>query len=223
MKQPLTSLMQKSRGGRPSKDEAAQLEDKILDAAAELFFSEGYGEVTIEKIASTARISKRTFYVRYADKAAVFRAVVRKLVERMHLTDLETHKYFEGKNIKVILTQVGDALALATILPFSVSLMRVVMAEAQRFPELALILTAQSARHDYINRLTDLLKKQMAENQKLNIVDPKFAAEQFLTMVTAVPQRRALGLGTPMTPDELKQWVEQSVDLFIQGCGLTIS
>ncbi len=56
------------RGGRPSRDEAARLSDRILDAATDLFFQRGYGATSIEAVARSARISKRTFYHRYATR-----------------------------------------------------------------------------------------------------------------------------------------------------------
>jgi hypothetical protein len=37
-------------------------------------------------------------------------------------------------------------------------------------------------------------------------------------MVLTVPQRRALGLGQPMTPAELDHWARRVVDLFLDGC-----
>jgi hypothetical protein len=45
-----------------------------------------------------------------------------------------------------------------------------------------------------------------------------FAAEQFLVMVVAQPQRRAMGLGTPLTPAEFDAWTENVVALFLNGC-----
>ena len=39
------------RGGRPSRETAALLQDRILDIATELFLAEGYGETTIELVA----------------------------------------------------------------------------------------------------------------------------------------------------------------------------
>ena len=44
------------RGGRPTRAEAAQLGDKILDAATALFLSRGFGATSIEAIA--ARLAK---------------------------------------------------------------------------------------------------------------------------------------------------------------------
>ena len=50
------------------------------------------------------------------------------------------------------------------------------------------------------------------------ISDARFAAEQFLQMVVSVPQRRALGLGVPLTPAELEEWTTHAVDFFLHGC-----
>jgi hypothetical protein len=35
--------------------------------------------------------------------------------------------------------------------------------------------------------------------------------------VVTVPQRRAMGYGTPMTAAELDAWAEQTVGLFLHG------
>ena len=69
------------RGGRPSREQAALLADRILDAATDLFLAEGYGATSIEAIAQRARISKRTFYHRFPDKAALFGAVVHRIIQ----------------------------------------------------------------------------------------------------------------------------------------------
>jgi hypothetical protein len=37
-------------------------------------------------------------------------------------------------------------------------------------------------------------------------------------MVLTIPQRRALGLGRPMTAAELEGWARAVVDLFLDGC-----
>ena len=37
-------------------------------------------------------------------------------------------------------------------------------------------------------------------------------------MVIGLPQRRAMGLGVPMTPAELEIWAGDVVNLFLNGC-----
>src|SRR6266699_4535907 len=72
-----------SRGGRPSRQHAARLGERILDAATHLFMSHGYGATSIEAVARRARVSKRTFYHRFDDKPALFVAVVHRIIDRL--------------------------------------------------------------------------------------------------------------------------------------------
>src|SRR5580698_7303344 len=91
---------QARRGGRPSRAQAARLRDKILDAAADVFFTEGYGAASIEAIAKRAHIAKRTLYSRFRDKADLFGAVVHHVVE--HLRPANTEKLFQGTGPEVL-------------------------------------------------------------------------------------------------------------------------
>jgi AcrR family transcriptional regulator len=50
------------------------------EVATQLFLAEGYGSTTIEAVASRAGISKRTFYHRFDDKAALLAAVVYEII-----------------------------------------------------------------------------------------------------------------------------------------------
>jgi len=205
------------RGGRPSRAEAGKIEDKILDAAAALFFSEGYGATSIEEIARRAQISKRTFYARYDNKPDIFRAVVRRVIQRLRPPDKATDQLFRGTDAREILHRVAPLILRASLSPDTLAMYRTVMAEAVRFPELAIILTEQGARQEAIRRIAEILQQE-AKTKNLALADPAFAAEQFLFMVTGAPQRRALGLGTPMTSDELNAWARDTVDLFLKGC-----
>ena len=66
----------------------------------------------------------------------------------------------------------------AVLTPMALSLNRLMIAAAQRFPELAAI---------------------VARAGSLAIDRPTFAAERFLQLAVTLPQRRAPGLRTPMT------------------------
>jgi len=208
----------KRRGGRPSRIEAGKLEDKILDAAAAVFFHEGYGATSVEEISRRAQVSKRTLYARYDNKAALFSAVVHRIIQRLRPSGANaTDHLFEGKSAAEVLRRIAPFILKASLSKESLALYRIVLAEAQRFPELALIMNEQGARQEAIHRISALLKPKA--NQK-GAFDPSFAAEQFLFMLTAAPQRRALGLGTPMTVPELDQWASSTVDLFLKGWSL---
>src|SRR5918911_5687315 len=75
-------MQPRGHGGRPSRQESAQLSHRILDVATALFLSDGFGATSIEAVARRAGISKRTFYHRFTGKEMLFEAVVRRMIER---------------------------------------------------------------------------------------------------------------------------------------------
>ena len=203
------------RGGRPSREAAALLRERILDAATELFLAEGYGATSIEQVAQRARISKRTFYHRFPDKAALFEAVVHRIIEGLR-PPAGTPLYDQG-SLEDVLRRVARLALRAALTPMAVSLNRLMVAEAQRFPELAAIAAREGSRAAAIGRIAALLGRE-AEAGRLSLDRPEFAAAQFLELVMALPQRRALGLGQKMTEAELEVWAEDCVTLFLNGC-----
>ena len=203
------------RGGRPSRAAAEQLGETILDAATELFLRDGYGVTSIEAIARRARISKRTFYSRFQDKAELFGAVVHRVVERLRPPGDAT--LFEGRSLAEILVRLAAVILRAVLTPEALALHRLVVAEALRFPELATMTTERGGGREAVQRIAALLEGERQAGH-IAIEDASFAAAQFLQMVVALPQRRALGLGPPMTAEEIAQWPRATVALFLEGC-----
>ncbi len=203
------------RGGRPSRADSEQLVHRIVDAATELFFTLGYGATTIEAVARRARVSKRTFYHRFDDKAALFGAVVRRTIERMRPpADVPLLK---GENLSEILRGLADLVLHAALSQPAIALHRLIVAESSRFPDLAAIVTHQGASEEAIRLISGVLERE-ARAGNLTLDNPTFAAQQFLHMIIAVPQRRAMGLGVPMTAAEIDAWARNVVNLFLNGC-----
>lgn len=203
------------RGGRPSRAQAERLGERILDVATDAFLREGYGGASIEAIARRARISKRTLYSRFENKAALFGAVVHRVVERLRPPD--TAGLFEGGVLDEVLRRLARYILAAALTPQALALHRVILAEAARFPELAAVVAEQGGSREAVQRIAALLERERGAGH-VGIVDPVFAATQFLQMVVGAPQRRALGMGAPMSRDELDAWAEAAVSLFLRGC-----
>ncbi len=203
------------RGGRPSKADAEQLAERIVDAATELFFALGYGATTIEAVARRAGVSKRTLYHRFEDKSALFAAVVHRTIER--LRPPPSVPLLRGASLAEILRGLADLVLRAALSPPAIQLHRLIVAESSRFPNLALVMTRQGASAEAIRLIAGLLERE-AQAGNLALDNPGFAAQQFLHLVTAVPQRRAMGLGKPMSSAELEAWARDVVNLFLNGC-----
>jgi AcrR family transcriptional regulator len=182
-----------------------------------LFLAQGYGATSIEAVAQQARISKRTFYHRFPDKAALFGAVVRRIVEE--LRPPAGASLYEGGNLEQVLGRLARLMLGAALTPKALALNRLMVAEAQRFPELAAIVAREGGRAELAGQITAMLERE-ARAGGLAIDRAAFAAEQFLQLVVSLPQRRALGLGTPMTQSELDAWADDCVNLFLNGCRL---
>lgn len=211
----VTTKVPPRRGGRPSREDAARLGERILDAATELFLAEGFGVTSIEAVARRARISKRTFYHRFPDKAALFGAVIHRIIERLRPPG--DVPLYEGGNLDEVLRRLARLILRAALAPTALSLNRLMVAEAQRFPELAMIAAREGSRDEAVRQIAALLDREMRVSG-LAIDRPQFAAEQFLEIVIATPRRQALGLGNPMTEAELNTWADNCVNLFLNGC-----
>ena len=210
MKNTLSGENSPRRGGRPSQLQAIELRERILSIATDLFLTQGYGATSIEAIAKKATISKRTFYHRFNNKADLFAAVVHELILR--LRPAQTGHLFQGGTLEDILHRLAKVILGAALSPQALALHRLMLSEATRFPELAIIMEAEGSRQEAIKHIARLLTDQVHTDHA------SFAAEQFLQMVVSVPQRRAMGLGKAMTPAELDSWASNAVSLFLNGC-----
>ncbi len=203
----------RGRGGRPSRQQSAQLADRILDVAEKLFLGHGFGSTSIEAVAKHAGISKRTFYHRFPGKEQLFEAVVRRLMERW-LPPFDTG-LLAPPNLAEALRSAAEYMLQIVLTPEALALHRLVIHEAQRFPSLARIMHELGAASG-IERIANHLEPRIKSGE-LRAIDPRFAAEQFILSVVTGPQRRGLGLGVPLSPTEISSYAGDAVTLFLDG------
>ena len=122
------------RPGRPRRELAGEVEERILNAAAKVFLERGFEGATIDEIAEKARASKPTIYARFPGKEVLFTAVVaRKVSENMSPLGVAATGSTTEKRLKALAEVILErALGSDTL-----GLMRVTVAEARRFPDLA--------------------------------------------------------------------------------------
>lgn len=199
-------------GGRPTAEAAALLEITILDAATAAFLADGYAATTIEAIARTCRVAKRTIYARWDGKPALFRAVLERLMAKW-LSD--AGDWAEADDLEAALNNAAVLILAIALTPEAIALNRLLIAESGRFPELPLMLR-QAGATEGTTRIAALLDRAITQGV-LPPRDTVFAAEQFLHLVLAGPQRRALGLGPKLDEQQVQAWRQASVALFIRG------
>jgi len=70
------------RCGRPPRELAGKVEERILDAAGKVFLDRGFSGASVDEIAEVACAGKPTIYARFPSKEALFTAVIERLVRR---------------------------------------------------------------------------------------------------------------------------------------------
>ncbi|ROP72552.1 TetR/AcrR family transcriptional regulator [Curtobacterium sp. PhB115] len=166
-----------NKRGRPTADERAARDDRILDVATDLFLEHGFAGVALDRIAAEAGVTKRTLYTAVGDKPALLRAVVRRqhTYEDAPAADLET---------------TAAAICGALLSDRAVALHRLVIAEALRSPE---------AAREFLDAgplaAQDALVRAGAA--------PGTAAELFTLLLGELHRERLLGLAPAPTPAEV--------------------
>ena len=200
-------------GGRPTAAAAARLETTILDHATAGFLRDGYAATSIEAIARQAGVAKRTIYARWSGKPALFLAVLQRLISGWIST---AEAWPDTDDLETVLCYAARGILRVGLTPEAITLHRLMIAESGRFAELRAI-SAQSGSQEGVRRITALLDRAMISGA-LRPMDTTFAAEQFLHLVLAGPQRRATGLGPPLDAEQLEAWADATVRLFLTGC-----
>src|SRR5580692_11444644 len=122
------------RRGRPPREFEGEVDERILDAARKVFLHRGFEGASMVEIAAAARAGKPTIYARLGDKRALFIAVVtRDVLSR--IAQFSNEVPIQG-TAEEQLAHAANTLLRWTLDNERIALMRLAVAEAQRFPEL---------------------------------------------------------------------------------------
>ena len=200
-----------SRAAARSASASARKRAAVLDAATRLFLESGYAATSMEQVAAAAGVAKQTLYNQFGSKEALFRAIVEELVRE--LVGPLAHAAARGEPERV-LHAFGSRFMDLMLRPTSLALHRLLVAEANRIPELAHEVF-ESGPAQAVHALATWLRTQVAHGQ-LTVSEPALAAEQFLGMLTGHIQLRAL-FGVCERPDAaaLDAAVTHAVETFL--------
>jgi AcrR family transcriptional regulator len=164
------------RSGRPPRALAGEVEARILDAARRVFLERGLGGASVDEIAALARAGKPTIYARFPSKEALFAAVMMHNIANM-IARLESHVP-TGATIEERLVSVGMAVLRWALVSDIVGLMRLAIAEAPRFPDLA-----SSVHRMALERGAEPVARVLGEVAQSDVLGtlPAFAPERLAT------------------------------------------
>jgi AcrR family transcriptional regulator len=207
--------MGKRPRGRPptrSDDETRHL---IAEAARREFIARGYAGAYIDDVAKGAGVSKKTLYRLVPAKADLFKtSVTDRIATFMLAIDEETTGSHDiATALERVLTEYGKlTLSVETI-----AIQKLVISEADRFPELATTFYA-----DAIIATQTVLASFLARQCALGLIeldDPRAAAGMLRGMMILEPQRGVM-IGKLAAPSakEIEDRARACVGLFLRGC-----
>jgi len=153
---------------------------QIMDGARKVFMDLGFDGASMGEIARAAAVSKGTLYVYFADKCALFEAIV----EEESLQHGQVVFNFDPeRDVETTLKEFGRAYIHLICRPGGGSAIRTVMAIAERMPDVGRRYY-ERVLDKSINRLADYLAAHVALGD-LAIDDCGLAASQFMEVCKA--------------------------------------
>ena len=193
---------------RPDKRQA------ILEAAERVFMRDGFGLAGIDDIVAESGVSKRTLYAHFPSKEALFGAIVRDVCDEL-LTPLRQPR-IDDATPRETLIALGRTFLDVILSPKALSLYRVVVAEAPRFPELGRLFfeaghsSAAALLADYIERMID--------RGAFRPVDSRHAAEAFYAVMCGfIHDRKLLQMDGGSDTAAIEAHLTLITDLFLDG------
>jgi len=189
---------------------------QILDGARKMFMDFGFDGASMGEIAKAAGVSKGTLYVYFADKCALFEAMVEEeTVEQGNVA----FNLDPARDVPTTLHEFGEAYIAMICRPGGGSAIRTVMAIAERMPEVGRRFY-ERVLEKTINRLALYLEAHVAQGE-LAIDDCEFAASQFMLMCQASLFLPFIFQAAPApSPDRIKEVVTSAVRMFLAAYAL---
>ncbi|MET9022671.1 TetR/AcrR family transcriptional regulator [Actinopolymorpha sp. NPDC004070] len=181
--------------GRVPTGRSARKRQAIADVALALFLRNGYRDTSMDQVAADAGVSKQTVYKHFADKERLFTDIVLgvtrnsdQIVAELTAT-LDADRVESADDLATAMERLARAYLEAVLQPHVLALRRLIIAEAERFPELARRYY-ESAPARGISTIADALQT-FADRGLITAGDVLLAAGQFAYLALGIVQDKA--------------------------------
>ncbi|MEP3277335.1 MAG: TetR/AcrR family transcriptional regulator [Stappiaceae bacterium] len=186
---------------------------QIITAAVGEFQNKGFSGASMDRIADSAGVSKRTVYCHFQSKEGLFRSITDQVVASFNeATDI---KYDPDHPFEAQLRKLAWAECRLLMSTEFMSLARMLVGETIRDPEFALEV---SQRFDKISFFQSFIEAAHKDGV-ISVADPKRAATQFLGLIKAQGFWPILPTGKTLSEPEMENIIESSVAMFLAQYG----
>lgn len=199
--------------GRAAAGQDPVKRDQILDGAKNCFLKLGFEAASMNEITAEAGVSKGTIYVYFQNKDELFSALIRR--EREKLLSLAEYDLLHAPSVREALTGFGVALATRLSSDEVVRAQRMVLAVADRMPQVAADFFGPEP-FSGVAILQRFLDARVAAGE-LKIANTDLAARQLIELATAMSfKRRLFGtVNSPLPAETVRLAVDSGVDMFL--------
>jgi TetR/AcrR family transcriptional regulator, mexJK operon transcriptional repressor len=199
-----------------------QRRQAIIHAATEVFLQHGYLGATTDEVAARASVSKQTLYRHFADKHTLFAKVILDTTVNVveGLTGAVVRRLENSDDVPAALRGLAEEWMGGLLHPDVLRLRRLVIAEADRFPEVG------KAWYDRgfgpaLSILGEALQQLADRGLLRNLGDPTLAAYQFAGLVMYQPMNQAMFAGSAEIPaaEQLSRIADSAVAVFLSAYG----
>ncbi len=192
-------------------DRSRRKREAVLEAAKQEFLTKGFEGTSMDRVAATADVSKRTIYSHFATKETLYEAIVAQLVSRIEA--MPHHDYLAGRDLESQLIQIGRAFADTITNPNFFELCRIVISRFMLSPELA---QATAKEQMKLRKGCVAWFEAATEDRRLHVADPDRAVAQFYGLIKELVFWPQLINGAPEVSDvERGRVVEDAARLFL--------
>ena len=188
-----------------------------MAAAASLFLKNGYDGTSMDDIATLAGVSKPTVYKHFSDKERLFAAIALATTEAtLQLVRLITETFERTEDVEGSLQMLAQRFLAELMQPDVVRLRRLIIANAERFPEVGRTWYQQG----FVRVLAALASafESLAKRGLLRVDDPLMAANHFVGLLLWVPLNEVMFTGRrSRSRRELDRLGRAAVQAFLDG------
>jgi AcrR family transcriptional regulator len=197
-------------GPSPMPEEARRA--ALMEAAATIFIRDGYAAASMDKVAQEAGMSKRTLYRLFPSKAALFEATIHDSLAPTPFDPASAR----GADLRAALTSILEASGRHLLAWRRTGILRLVIAEQTRTPELA-----ETVHRVLVRRGATALQRVIGaemERGRLRAGDPEATGRMLYGMAFGSMQIRLL-LGVRQLPgaEEIAALAREAVEVFLNG------
>jgi TetR/AcrR family transcriptional regulator, mexJK operon transcriptional repressor len=192
----------------------------IMAAASSLFLSRGYDGTSMDDVAALAEVSKPTVYKHFADKQRLFYAMVLATTDQMDdLVHLVIDALAETDNLERDLTAFARRFLSALMQPQVLRLRRLVIANADRFPEMGRAWYERGFERALATLAAQF--QHLADLHLLEADDAAMAANHFVGLLLWIPVNRVMFTGDhhDSSDAELDDYAVAAVQTFLKAYG----